>query len=82
MSQRTFQRQKIAPAKPLTPEQRFAEILAKATTVFGSQDEAEQWLERPAIGLDQRRPLDLLATPAGVKLVDDHLERLEHGVYA
>jgi putative toxin-antitoxin system antitoxin component (TIGR02293 family) len=87
MSQRTFQRHKTAPAKPLNPEQSgrawtFAEILARATTVFGSQDEAEQWLERPAIGLDQRRPLDLLATPAGVKLVEDHLERLEYGVYA
>ncbi|TIY10108.1 MAG: DUF2384 domain-containing protein, partial [Mesorhizobium sp.] len=40
------------------------------------------WLERPAIGLDQRRPIDLLATPAGVELVEDYLERLEYGVYA
>jgi putative toxin-antitoxin system antitoxin component (TIGR02293 family) len=87
MSLRTFQRHKTAPTKPLSQEQsgrtwKFAEILAKATTVFGSQEEAEQWLERPAIGLEQRRPLDLLATPAGVKLVEDHLERLEYGVYA
>jgi putative toxin-antitoxin system antitoxin component (TIGR02293 family) len=87
MSLRTFQRHKTAPSKPLNQEQSgrtwtFANILAKATVVFGSQDEAEQWLERPAIGLDQRRPLDLLATPAGVKLVEDHLERLEYGVYA
>ena len=44
----------------------FAEILAKATRVLGSQDEAEQWLERPAIGLNQERPVDLLTTPAGV----------------
>ena len=86
MSLRTFQRRKDAPAKPLSPEQsgrtwKFAEILAKATAVFGSQEEAEQWLERPAIGLDQRRPLDLLATPAGVELVEDFLQRLEYGVY-
>lgn len=86
MSLRTFQRRKDAPAKPLSPEQsgrtwKFAEILAKATAMFGSQEEAEQWLERPAIGLDQRRPLDLLATPAGVELVEDFLQRLEYGVY-
>lgn len=86
MSQRTFQRHKTAPARKLSPEQSgrawtFAEILAKATAVFGSQDEAEQWLERPAIGLDQRRPLDLLATPAGVRLVEQYLGRLEYGVY-
>lgn len=87
MSLRTYQRRKDAPSKPLSAEQsgrawKFAEILAKATGVFGTQAEAEQWLERPALGLDQRRPIDLLATPAGVELVEDHLERLEYGVYA
>jgi putative toxin-antitoxin system antitoxin component (TIGR02293 family) len=54
----------------------------KATDVFGSQEEAEQWLERPGIGLDQRRPIDLLATPAGVELVEQYLTRLAYGVYA
>ena len=58
-----------------------AEILAKAAEVFGTQDEAEQWLERAAPGLDGRRPLDLLATPVGVELVKDLLERLDYGVY-
>ena len=87
MSLRTFQRRKDAPDKPLSQEQsgrtwKFAEILAKATDVFGSQEEAEQWLERPAIGLDQRRPIDLLATPAGVELVEQYLTRLAYGVYA
>lgn len=87
MSLRTFQRFKVQPRKPLSKEQsgrtwKFAEILAKATEVFGSQEEAEQWLERPAIGLEQRRPIDLLATPAGVKLVEEFLDRIEYGVYA
>ncbi|MCP1838249.1 putative toxin-antitoxin system antitoxin component (TIGR02293 family) [Bradyrhizobium sp. USDA 4524] len=87
MSLRTFQRRKDAPDKPLSQEQsgrtwKFAEILAKATDVFGSQEEAEQWLERPAIGLDQRRPIDLLVTPAGVELVEQYLTRLAYGVYA
>ncbi|TFV36163.1 type II RES/Xre toxin-antitoxin system antitoxin [Bradyrhizobium niftali] len=87
MSLRTFQRRKDAPDKPLSQEQsgrtwKFAEILAKATDVFGSQEEAEQWLERPAIGLDQRRPIDLLATPAGIGLVEQYLTRLAYGVYA
>ncbi len=87
MSLRTFQRFKVAPKKPLSKEQsgrawKFAEILAKATAVLGSQEAAEQWLEHPATGLDQRRPIDLLATPAGVKLVEDFLVRLEYGVYA
>ena len=49
--------------------------------MLGSQDEAEQWLERPAIGLNQERPVDLLTMPAGVKLVEDYLGRLEYDVY-
>jgi putative toxin-antitoxin system antitoxin component (TIGR02293 family) len=86
MSLRTFQRRRDAPAKPLNKEQssrtwKFAEILAKATEVLGSQEEAEQWLERPAIGLNRRRPIDLLETPAGVELVEDYLRQLEYGVY-
>lgn len=86
VSPRTVQRLKAARGKRLSTEQssriwKFAEILAKATEVFGSQAEAEQWLERPAIGLNQNRPIDLLATAAGVELVEDHLRRLEYGVY-
>jgi putative toxin-antitoxin system antitoxin component (TIGR02293 family) len=87
MSHRTYQRHASVGAKPLSPEQsgrtwKLAEILAKATAIFGSKEEAEQWLERPAVGLDQHKPIDLLATPAGIDLVEDFLVRLEHGVYA
>jgi putative toxin-antitoxin system antitoxin component (TIGR02293 family) len=86
ISWRTFQRRKADPDRFLSPEQsgrtwKFAEILAKATAILGSRAEAEQWLERPAIGLDQRRPIDLLATTAGVEIVENHLERIEYGVY-
>jgi putative toxin-antitoxin system antitoxin component (TIGR02293 family) len=86
ISLRTFQRRKITPAKRLNQEQsgrtwKFAELLATATAVFGSRAAAEQWLERPALGLDRRRPLDLLATPAGVEIVERYLERIEYGVY-
>ena len=86
MSLRTLQRHKNTPVVLLDVQQsgrtwKFAEILAKATRVLGSQDEAEQWLKRPAIGLDQQRPIDLLTTPAGVKLVEDYLGRLEYDVY-
>ena len=86
MSLRTFQRRKAALTKPLSQDQgsrtwKFAEILAKATVVMGSQELAEQWLERPAIGLNRMRPIDLLATSAGVEMVETHLMRLEYGVY-
>ena len=61
--------------------EKSAEILTRATTLFGSQAAATQWLEQPAIGLDQRRPIDLMTTPSGLKLVEDFLGRIEYGVY-
>jgi len=86
ISLRTYQRRKDALDRLLSPEQsgrtwKFAEILGRATELFGSQAEAEEWLERPAMALEQRRPIDLLSTPAGVESVEDHLTRLEYGVY-
>ena len=86
ISLRTFQRRKDEPSKPLSQDQsgrtwKFAEILGWAGRVFGSQEEAERWLDRPAISLNRRRPLDLLATPKGVELVEQCLGRIEHGVY-
>lgn len=86
MSLRTFQRTKHDKDRLLSPEQsgrtwRFVEILARATQVMGSQKEAEAWLNKPALGLDGARPIDLMTTPAGAKLVDEHLMRLDYGVY-
>ena len=86
VSVRTLQRHKIrrlctwtwSKADALGSSPRFS---AKATHVLGSQDEAEQWLKRPAIGLNRQRPVDLLRTPAGAKLVENYLGRLEYGVY-
>jgi putative toxin-antitoxin system antitoxin component (TIGR02293 family) len=86
MSLRTYQRH-AGTTRQLNPEQsgrtwKLAEILARAGAIFGSKEEAERWLEKPAMGLNRQRPIDLLATPAGVELVEDFLLRLEYGVYA
>lgn len=87
ISWRTYQRRKDAPERPLSPEQsgrawKFAEILGRAIELFGSKGAAEVWLESPALGLERRLPIDLLSTPAGVETLEDHLTRLEYGVYA
>jgi len=86
ISLRTYQRRKDAPDRKLSPEQsgrawKFAQILARASALFGSRTEAEAWLQRPATALDGRAPLDLLSTPAGVEAIEEHLTRLEYGVY-
>lgn len=86
ISERSFARRKAAPKTRLPVDEserlwRFAEVLAHTTRVFGSQAEAEQWLDRPAIGLDRRKPIDLLRTHPGTHLVNEFLTRIEHGVY-
>jgi putative toxin-antitoxin system antitoxin component (TIGR02293 family) len=86
MSVRTRQRREKHPTELLSQDQagrawKLAEILARATSIFGSRIAAEQWLAQPATGLDRRRPIDLLTTPAGVELVEDFLGRIEYGVY-
>ncbi|WP_116134074.1 antitoxin Xre/MbcA/ParS toxin-binding domain-containing protein [Tropicimonas sp. IMCC34043] len=88
ISVRTLQRRKTdKKATLLTGEQsnrtwRFAEILGHAIEVMGSKAEAEAWMNRPAIGLENRKPVDLLATSAGAEAVDEYLTRIEYGVYA
>ena len=86
MSLRTLQRRRADPGQPLSVEQsgrvwKFAEILAKASEVMGSQKDAEEWLSEPAIGLNGYRPLDLLTTSAGAELVETFLGQIEYGVY-
>lgn len=86
ISLRTFMRLKTDPRKLLDAEQsgrvwQFAELLAKAEDVFESRERAAQWMLDPAMALENRRPIDLLTTPVGAKLVDDVLERLRYGVY-
>lgn len=85
MSIRTLQRRKEEP-KALSEEQgartwKFAEILAQATRVFGTQEEAERWLQSSVLSLGRRRPIDLLATPTGIEMVETLLVQLEYGVY-
>ena len=85
VSIRTLQRRKENP-QPLSEEQggrtwNFAEVLSQATRVFGSQEEAERWLNSSVLSLSGRRPIDLLATPTGVEMVKTLLTQLEYGVY-
>ncbi len=74
-------------SKPLDVDQSsrlwsLAEILVSAEEVLGSREEAEEWLAKPALGLNSRRPIDLMSTPQGAELVKTLLTQMEYGVYA
>lgn len=60
---------------------KFDDVLSKATAVFGSRSEAENWMRQPATGLNQRRPVDMMATVDDIRLVEEFLDRIERGVY-
>jgi len=86
VSQRSFARRKAAPRTRLPSDEsgrlwQFARILAQAKRVFGSKEEAELWLERPARVLGDERPIELIKTPPGANLVAQYLTRIEYGVY-
>jgi putative toxin-antitoxin system antitoxin component (TIGR02293 family) len=86
VSVRQHQRLKNSPGKPLGADLSertwmLAEILAKATAMLGSQKEAELWLDRPAVSLNHKRPLELLTTLQGMKIDDTYIEQIRHGSY-
>ena len=86
VSERSFARRKASPKTRLPSDEsgrlwQFAGIVAQATRVFGSKEEAELWLERPASPLGDEKPIDLVRTPPGVQLVKQYLTRIEYGVY-
>ncbi|WP_316979233.1 MbcA/ParS/Xre antitoxin family protein [Shumkonia mesophila] len=57
------------------------DVIAKAMVVLGSQEAAQSWLNRPAIGLAGARPADLLGSQDGIALVAEYLDRIDAGVY-
>jgi putative toxin-antitoxin system antitoxin component (TIGR02293 family) len=86
VSQRSFARRKASPRSRLPSDEsgrlwQFAGILAQAKRVFGSIEEAEEWLQRSAPALGGERPIDLVRTPPGAQLVSQYLTRIEYGVY-
>lgn len=86
VSTRTLQRQKDNPQRSLPPDLgskvwEFTEILAKAEEVLGGREEAERWLKQESMGLNRKRPIDLLRTSQGAELVEQLLDRMMYGVY-
>jgi putative toxin-antitoxin system antitoxin component (TIGR02293 family) len=59
----------------------FARGLERATTILGSQQSAEEWLNRTCRHLGGNVPLELLANPLGFDAVMQYLDRIEFGIY-
>ena len=59
---------------------RLREVREKARRVFGSEEDVEAWLFRPAQSFGSRAPVAVLQDPEGVELVRVLLGRMEYCV--
>jgi putative toxin-antitoxin system antitoxin component (TIGR02293 family) len=86
ISQRTLDRalasQRALDTNATDRVMRLHRILVMAMDTLGSREAAESWLAAPALGLEGRRPLDLLQSTDGTELVKSLLVRMEYGVYS
>lgn len=60
----------------------LAVVFEEALDALGSDELVIEFLKQPSIGLEQRKPIDLMTTPPGVQLVRTHIERMRYGVYS
>jgi hypothetical protein len=61
---------------------RLLDILTLAHRVFGDQQKAEAWLNRPAASLSGQKPIDLLKDELGAAVVRETLEQIDNGIFA
>jgi putative toxin-antitoxin system antitoxin component (TIGR02293 family) len=60
----------------------IAEVVSRGLEVFGSADNLRQWLHSSIIALGGKKPVELLDTSFGVRMILKLLGRIEHGVYS
>ncbi len=60
----------------------IAEVVSRGLEVFGSLDNFQQWLHSSIIALGGKKPVELLDTSFGVRMILKLLGRIEHGVYS
>lgn len=54
-------------------------LFKKGAYVFGGREAYLTWLSKPAFGLGNLIPMDLLKTSDGISLVDEELDRIQYG---
>lgn len=59
----------------------MSNVIAKGLEVFEDGKRLNRWLQKENRALNGKRPLDLLTSPTGSKLVAQALGRLEEGIY-
>ena len=78
---------RIAKHQPLSQEEsdkavRVARITAKAEQVFGRPERAWRWLRKPKERFNGKTPIEMLATEAGARLVEEMVVQIDYGLFA
>jgi len=83
LSQKTMlrYRQENKRLSPVTSEMllKLMALFRKGQDLFGDLAAFKRWLEKPAYGLGEQLPFDLLHTSGGMDLVLEELVRIEYG---
>lgn len=58
------------------------QVLKRGKEVFGDEGKFDRWLRSSIATLGRQRPLDLMNSYIGMRLVADELETIAHGVFA
>lgn len=61
---------------------RVAWVTSLAEETFANPDKAKAWLRKPMAVLGDKRPIDLLDSEPGARVIEQLLHRISHGVAA
>ena len=85
MTARTLQRKK--PEEKISPESSERAILIgklyfQGEEIFGDKKKFHRWMDKEILALGGKKPKDFLDTISGIRMVEDVLHRIEHGIYS
>lgn len=78
---------RVARREPLSKEEtdravRVARITAMAEQVFGEAERAWRWLRKPKRQFEGKTPIEMLASEAGARIVEETIARIDDGIAA
>lgn len=59
---------------------RVARLTDLSRNVFENMEKASEWFKQPNLALDNQKPIDLVKTEPGAKLVERVLNQIQHGI--
>lgn len=80
---RTLDRRKkeaTLPADESERSYRIARLTELAADITGSMEKASEWFKKPNFALGNKKPIELIKTEPGARLVERTLHQIEHGI--